>query len=93
LVLIAKLLSSGCLKTMVFSRYIQARGAHDIWCLRQLLNFRLLQKLTEPGFMLARSIEGAVRSSPGLVIFPVALVVFLSNGRTISGDDSATAWD
>ena len=49
------------------------------------------------GFALLRmafrndSVEGAVRSRQGFVIFSIALIVFLANGRTISGGDSVPA--
>ncbi len=50
------------------------------------LGFALLRTICRRG-----SIQGALRSSPGFIIFSLALIVFLANGRTISGGDSVPA--
>jgi hypothetical protein len=51
-----------------------------------MLGFALLRTVFRHG-----SVEGALRSRPGFIIFAVALIVFLANGRTISGGDSVPA--
>ncbi|MGC2757900.1 hypothetical protein [Candidatus Binatus sp.] len=51
-----------------------------------MLGFALLRLVFRHG-----SIEGALRSNPGFMVFSIALIVFLANGRTISGGDSVPA--
>ena len=51
-----------------------------------MLGFALLRVIFRHG-----SIEGALRSNPGFIVFSVILIVFLANGRTISGGDSVPA--
>jgi len=61
--------------------------AYKLWpAIVATLGFALLRMIFRHG-----SIEGAFRSSPGFVVFSVALIVFLANGRTISGGDSVPA--
>jgi len=61
--------------------------ANKLWpAIVATLGFALLRTIFRHG-----SIEGALRSSPGFIIFSVALIVFLANGRTISGGDSVPA--
>ena len=61
--------------------------ANKLWpAIVATLGFALLHTVFRHG-----SIEGALRSSPGFIIFSVALIVFLANGRTISGGDSVPA--
>lgn len=50
------------------------------------LGFALLRTIFSSG-----SIRGAVQSSPRIFVFAIALIVFLANGRTISGGDSVPA--
>lgn len=50
------------------------------------LGFALLSTIFRHG-----SIAGALRASPRLIVFSLALIVFLANGRTISGGDSVPA--
>jgi hypothetical protein len=62
-------------------------NADKLWpAIVAILGFALLRVLFRDG-----SVGGAVRASPGLVIFAVALIMFLANGRTISGGDSVPA--
>ena len=51
-----------------------------------MLGFALLRVVFRHG-----SIEGALRSSPGFIVFSITLIVFLANGRTIPGGDSVPA--
>jgi hypothetical protein len=51
-----------------------------------MLGFALLRVVFRSG-----SIEGALRSNPGFIVFTVTLIVFLANGRTIPGGDSVPA--
>jgi hypothetical protein len=51
-----------------------------------MLGFALLRMVFRSG-----SIEGALRSNPGFIVFSIALIVFLANGRTIPGGDSVPA--
>jgi hypothetical protein len=51
-----------------------------------MLGFAILRTVFISG-----SIKGALKSSPGLIVFATALIVFLANGRTISGGDSVPA--
>lgn len=61
--------------------------ANKLWpAIVATLGFALLRTVFRHG-----SIAGALRSSPGFVIFAVALIIFLANGRTISGGDSVPA--
>jgi len=61
--------------------------ANKLWpAIVAMLGFALLRTVFIHG-----SIEGALKSSPGLIVFSVALIVFLANGRTISGGDSVPA--
>ncbi|MGA7873551.1 MAG: hypothetical protein WCA22_21915 [Candidatus Binatus sp.] len=61
--------------------------ANKLWpAIVATLGFALLHTVFRNG-----SIEGACKSSPGFIIFSVALIVFLANGRTISGGDSVPA--
>ncbi len=61
--------------------------AYKLWpAIVAALGFALLAAVFRHG-----SIEGALRSSPGFIIFAVVLIVFLANGRTISGGDSVPA--
>jgi len=61
--------------------------AYKLWpAIVATLGFALLAAVFRHG-----SIEGALRSSPGFIIFSVVLIVFLANGRTISGGDSVPA--
>ena len=61
--------------------------ADKLWpAIVAMLGFALLRTIFQHG-----SFAGAVKSSPGLIIFSVTLIVFLGNGRTISGGDSVPA--
>ena len=61
--------------------------ADKLWpAIVAMLGFALLRTFFQHG-----SIEGTLKSSPGFTIFSVALIVFLANGRTISGGDSVPA--
>ena len=61
--------------------------ANKLWpAIVATLGFALMRTIFRHG-----SVEGALRSSPGFIIFSVALIVFLANGRTISGGDSVPA--
>jgi hypothetical protein len=61
--------------------------ADKLWpAIVAMLGFALLRTFFRHG-----SIEGALRSSPGFIVFSVALIVFLANGHTISGGDSVPA--
>ena len=51
-----------------------------------MLAFALLRTVFRHG-----SIGGALKSSPGFIIFSVSLIVFLANGRVIPGGDSVPA--
>ncbi len=63
--------------------------ANKLWpAIVATLGLALLRTIFRHG-----SIEGALSSSPGFIIFSVALIVFLANGRTISGGDSVPAKD
>lgn len=68
--------------------FVAARfDADKLWpAIVAMLGFALLRIFFRHG-----SIEGALRSSPGFFVFSVALIVFLANGRTISGGDSVPA--
>ena len=62
-------------------------NANKLWpAIVATLGFALLRTTFRHG-----SIRGALGSSPGFIIFSVALIVFLANGRTISGGDSVPA--
>lgn len=62
-------------------------NANKLWpAIVATLGFALLRTTFRHG-----SIRGALGSSPGFIIFSVALIVFLVNGRTISGGDSVPA--
>lgn len=61
--------------------------ANKLWpAIVAILGFAILRLIFGYG-----SIRGAISARPGLVIFCVALIVFLANGRTISGGDSVPA--
>ena len=61
--------------------------ANKLWpAIVAMIGFALLRMVFKNG-----SVEGAVRSRPGFVVFSIALIVFLANGRTISGGDSVPA--
>jgi len=61
--------------------------ANKLWpAIVAMLGFALLRVIFRYG-----SIEGALRSNPGFIVFATALIVFLANGRTISGGDSVPA--
>ena len=61
--------------------------ANKLWpAIVAMLGFALLRTVFQHG-----SIEGAMRSRPGFIVFAIALIVFLANGRTISGGDSVPA--
>ena len=61
--------------------------ANKLWpAIVAMLAFALLRTVFANG-----SLEGAARSRPGFIVFAIALIVFLANGRTISGGDSVPA--
>ena len=61
--------------------------ANKLWpAIVAMLGFALLRTIFQHG-----SIDGAMRSRPGFIVFAIALIVFLANGRTISGGDSVPA--
>jgi hypothetical protein len=61
--------------------------ANKLWpALVAMLAFALLRTVFRYG-----SIGGALKSSPGFIIFSVSLIVFLANGRVIPGGDSVPA--
>jgi hypothetical protein len=61
--------------------------ANKLWpAIVAMIGFALLRTVFKHG-----SVGGAVRSRPGFVVFSIALIVFLANGRTISGGDSVPA--
>jgi hypothetical protein len=61
--------------------------ANKLWpAIVAMIGFALLRLIFKHG-----SVEGAVRSRPGFVVFSIALIAFLANGRTISGGDSVPA--
>ncbi len=61
--------------------------ANKLWpAIVAMLGFALLRVVFRHG-----SIEGALRSNPGFMVFSITLIVFLANGRTISGGDSVPA--
>ncbi len=61
--------------------------ANKLWpSIVAMIGFALLRLVFKHG-----SVEGAARSRPGFVVFSIALIVFLANGRTISGGDSVPA--
>ena len=61
--------------------------ANKLWpAIVAMFGFALLRLIFKNG-----SVEGALRSRPGFVVFAIALIVFLANGRTISGGDSVPA--
>ena len=61
--------------------------ANKLWpAIVAMLGFALLRLIFEHG-----SVEGAVKARPGFMVFSIALIVFLANGRTISGGDSVPA--
>ena len=61
--------------------------ANKLWpAIVAMMGFAILRIVFEHG-----SIKGALRSRPGFIVFSVALIVFLANGRTISGGDSVPA--
>ena len=61
--------------------------ANKLWpAIVAMLGFALLRTIFQHG-----SIESAMRSRPGFIVFAIALIVFLANGRTISGGDSVPA--
>jgi hypothetical protein len=62
-------------------------NANKLWpAIVAMLGFGLLRLVFKHG-----SVEDALRSRPGFFIFSLALIVFLANGRTISGGDSVPA--
>ncbi len=61
--------------------------ANKLWpAIVAMLGFAILRTVFISG-----SIERALKWSPGLIVFATALIVFLANGRTISGGDSVPA--
>ncbi len=61
--------------------------ANKLWpAIVAMLGFALLRVIFRHG-----SVEGALRSNPGFMLFSITLIVFLANGRTISGGDSVPA--
>ena len=61
--------------------------ANKLWpAIVAMLGFALLRIFFRCG-----SIEGAIRSNPGFIVFSLTLIVFLANGRTIPGGDSVPA--
>ncbi len=61
--------------------------AYKLWpALVAMLAFALLRTVFRHG-----SIGGALKSSPGFIIFSLSLIVFLANGRVIPGGDSVPA--
>jgi len=83
--LISILVTGGYAVNLVFTglRF----DANKLWpAIVATLGFALLRTIFRHG-----SIAGALRSSPGFIIFSVTLIVFLANGRTISGGDSVPA--
>jgi len=61
--------------------------ANKLWpAMVAMLGFAILRTVFLHG-----SIETTLKSSPGFIVFSVALIVFLANGRTISGGDSVPA--
>lgn len=62
-------------------------NANKLWpAIVAVLGFAILRTIFRHG-----SIQGALRSRPGFIVFSVTLIVFLANGRTISGGDSVPA--
>ena len=62
-------------------------NANKLWpAIVAVLGFGLLRAVFRHG-----SVDGALSARPGFFIFSVALIVFLANGRTISGGDSVPA--
>jgi hypothetical protein len=62
-------------------------NANKLWpAIIAMLGFGLLRAAFGHG-----SVEAALRARPGFFIFSIALIVFLANGRTISGGDSVPA--
>jgi hypothetical protein len=81
--LLSILVTGGYAVNLAFVRF----DANKLWpAIAAMLGFALLRTVFRHG-----SIEGALRSSPGLIVFSVALIVFLANGRTIPGGDSVPA--
>jgi hypothetical protein len=61
--------------------------ANKLWpAIVAMLAFAMLRT-----FFRHRSLEGALRASPGFIIFSISLIVFLANGRVIPGGDSVPA--
>jgi hypothetical protein len=57
--------------------------AYKLWpAIVAMLGFALLAAFCRHG-----SIKDALKSNPGFIVFALALIVFLANGRTISGGD------
>ena len=97
--LLQKLATAACVIAAIYLLSILVTGgyavdfaglrfeANKLWpAIVAILGFGLLRLIFRHG-----SVVGAVRSNPGFVIFSVALIIFLANGRTISGGDSVPA--
>jgi len=81
--LLSILVTGGYAVGFAFIRF----DANKLWpAIVATLGFALLRTIFRHS-----SIQGALRSSPGFIVFAVALIVFLANGRTISGGDSVPA--
>jgi hypothetical protein len=97
--LLQKLATAACALAVIYLLSILVTGGYavNLAGLRIDANKLWPAIVTTLGFALVRtvfrhgSIEGALRSSPGFIIFSVTLIVFLANGRTISGGDSVPA--
>jgi len=62
-------------------------NADKLWpAIVATLGFSLLRTVFRHG-----SIKAAIRANPAVIVFAVTLIVFLANGRTISGGDSVPA--
>ncbi len=62
-------------------------NADKLWpAIVAMLGFAILRLI-----FLAGSVHGALKSNPGFMVFSIALIVFLANGRTIPGGDSVPA--
>jgi hypothetical protein len=96
--LLQKIATAGCVVAAIYLLSILVTGgyavnfvfrfdANKLWpALVAMLGFALLLTVFRHG-----SIGGALRSSPGFIIFSVSLIVFLANGRVIPGGDSVPA--
>jgi hypothetical protein len=81
--LLSILVTGGYAVDFAFVRF----DASKLWpAIVAMLGFALLRTVFRHG-----SVEGALISRPGFIVFSVALIVFLANGRTISGGDSVPA--